>query len=266
MSKTEGQEKAFQFLREKFDSQQPFTAKQFQEATGFSEVSFRTYLSKQYKGLFVSGADDTYRVSALFRRVDTWEKFHDNVTTQKRNLGRTYAKESDVSVIIFEFYMPLRNEECLRETLDSLFFKDTIKGRLRLIGPIEVQAQFSCRDTETTDEHLERVCQFVAGKIAGYSVQHVNGRYRAGKILTQQEGKNARRYLVDETTAVVRFILPCKVEDGETITDVAEQIRWCFQKLFVQAILEVVNAEDEVWLLESGMRHQLHIWRAETSN
>ena len=251
------------FLRQKFDSQELFTGKQFQEATGFSDSSFRTYMSKQYKGILISGADDTYRVSAVFRQFSTWRKFRDNVVSQKRTFGRSYAKESVNSVIIFEFYMPLRNEECLRETLDSLFYKDTIKLRLRLIGPMELQAQFPRSGGESEDDHLERVCQFVAGKIVGYSIQHVNGRYRAGQILTQADGKKADRYLVDETTAVVRFILPCEANDGQKVEQIADHTRWCFQNLFVKGILEVVNAEDEIWLLASGMRHQLHIWRAD---
>ena len=34
--------------------------------------------------------------------------------------------------------------------------------------------------------------------------------------------------------------------------------------VFVQRITEVVGGEDEIWVLESGMRNQLHIWRSES--
>ena len=73
------------------------------------------------------------------------------------------------------------------------------------------------------------------------------------------------RYLVDETTAIVRFLFPCgKVTDSEKQSEeTASQVRWFFEKLFVDTILEVVNGEDEVWLLESGFRSQLKIFRAE---
>ncbi len=40
-------------------------------------------------------------------------------------------------------------------------------------------------------------------------------------------------------------------------------IRWFFNELFVQSILEVVNGEDEIWLLESGIQNQLHIYKVE---
>jgi hypothetical protein len=120
--------------------------------------------------------------------------------------------------------------------------------------------------------------EFISDKFVGYSVNHVNGRYKATEIKTMQEAfrggaASAERYLVDETTAVVRFIFPCKAETEEqenallaAETPTAEQeaklIRWFFRQLFVQSILEVVNAEDEIWLLETGMQNCLHIWRA----
>lgn len=43
----------------------------------------------------------------------------------------------------------------------------------------------------------------------------------------------------------------------------AATIRWFFRALFVQSILQVVNGEDEIWMVESGMRNRLHIWRVE---
>jgi hypothetical protein len=33
--------------------------------------------------------------------------------------------------------------------------------------------------------------------------------------------------------------------------------------LFVQSIVQVVNGEDEIWMIEGGMRNRLHIWRVE---
>jgi len=100
-------------------------------------------------------------------------------------------------------------------------------------------------------------------KFGGYSILHVSGRFRAAQLMTQVEGKKAERYLVDETTAVVRFIVPCREEGGWTPAQVADLVRWSFDNLFVSSILEVVNAEDEIWLVESGMKNRLHIWRAE---
>jgi hypothetical protein len=84
---------------------------------------------------------------------------------------------------------------------------------------------------------------------------------------------------VDETTAIVRFIFPIGEEkiqkfnpsaayfdeinntDTRDYTDEANTIRWFFYLLFVQSIVQVVNGEDEIWMVESGMKSKLHIWR-----
>lgn len=277
-AESENQKKAFEFIQQKFNSQELFTADEFQTATGYSDVSFTTYLSKQFRGLLIPTGEGHYRVSTVFRQFSTWKKFKDKVVTQNRNLGRTYKHSCYENVVIFEFYMPLRNEEFLRQTLDSLFYKDSVLFRLKLIKPIELHKAFPKLGDETEGQYFERICQFISEKFIGYSVNHVNGRYKAADIKTMQEAfkggaASAERYLVDETTAVVRFIFPCKaaMEENQveltatgepTAEDEAELIRWFFRQLFVQSILEVVNAEDEIWLVEAGMRSRLHIWRA----
>jgi len=101
-------------------------------------------------------------------------------------------------------------------TLDALFYKDTIKFRLNLLDPLLLRAQFPAARGRIERRLLERVCQFVGGKFGGYSILHVSGRFRAAQLMTQVEGKKAERYLVDETTAVVRFIVPCREEGGWT--------------------------------------------------
>jgi hypothetical protein len=53
--------------------------------------------------------------------------------------------------------------------------------------------------------------------------------------------------LVDETTAVVRFIFPH--EDGKE--EHHEKLDRLFQILFVKAITESTPDEDEIWLLEN---------------
>jgi hypothetical protein len=86
----------------------------------------------------------------------------------------------------------------------------------------------------------------------------VAGRFRGEEVCTRSEAaelENTRRYLIDETTAVTRFIFPC--DDA----DEAERVRWFFNLLFVQSITEIVNGEDEIWMVESGMQNRLHIWK-----
>ena len=115
----EPQEHAFQFLLEKCNTQELFTRQQFSEATGWSDESFRTYLSKQFKDLLIP-VGDKFRVSFAFRRFGTWRKFRDNVVTQNRRLTRAYKPHLHENVVMFEFFMPLRNEEFLRDALDGL--------------------------------------------------------------------------------------------------------------------------------------------------
>lgn len=261
---TTHQRKAFEFLKEKFESQELFTTAEFQKHTGFdNDNTFRTYMSKHFKGLLLPAGKDAYRVSAVFRQFSTWSKFVDKVVSQNRNFGRKYENEILDAVIIFEFYMPLRNEEYLRQTLDSLFYSDSITFRLNLLTPIELEGYFKREEAEAQAAYLKRVTKEISGMFGGYSIQHVNGRFRAGQLMSRAEARSAERYLVDETTAVVRFILPCRPSVDQTVDQAAELIRWVFTELFVKTILEVVNAEDEIWLLESGMRHRLHIWRAQ---
>lgn len=104
--------------------------------------------------------------------------------------------------------------------------------------------------------------------------------FRMTEAATVEE--NGDRYLIDETTAIVRFIFPCgqpqKLPLGlaqdfdvpEPNTDdatgdaEADRIRWFFNALFVQSIVQVVNGEDEIWMVESGMRNRLHRWKVGT--
>ena len=49
--------------------------------------------------------------------------------------------------------------------------------------------------------------------------------------------------------------------DASDYTNEADAVRWFFYLLFVQSIVQVVNGEDEIWMVESGMKSKLHIWR-----
>ncbi len=259
--------KAFDFLHQRCITQEPFTLDEFRAATGFSRSSFDTYLSKQFRSLLEPRPGNTFRVILAFRQF-TWPKFRDEIATQKRRFRRKYQAICYNHVLLFEFFMPLRNEEWLKSALDSLFFKDAVVPRLKAIGFDKLEAQFPRKD-ETNDEFLERLCKWISDVFGGYSISHVSGRFKVGNLksrreIVEAEAVGVNRYLVDETTAVVRFIFPCG--SGKDMNEAecrAAQIRWFFEKLFVETILEVVNGEDEIWLLESGMRHQLHIFRAE---
>jgi hypothetical protein len=152
--------------------------------------------------------------------------------------------------------MPLTNEGHLRVALDALFYRDTVEARLKTIEPGDLASAFPRNSGELDAEYGARLSSWISQRFGGYSIYHVSGRFRAQPLATRAEvGLGGSRYLVDETTAVTRFIFPCKT------TTEAEQVDFFFDKLFVRAIIEVVNGEDEIWMVETGMKNRLHIWR-----
>ena len=68
------QQAAFEFLRDKYGTQELFSLGQFQAAPGFTAESMVTYMSKQFRDLLVEVSPDRYRVSLAFRRYATWPK------------------------------------------------------------------------------------------------------------------------------------------------------------------------------------------------
>ncbi len=278
------QQKAHQFLLDKFGKDEAFKKPDLQIATGWQkDGSFDTYWSKQFKPLLVPLPDGDYRVGEVFRRFTDWDQFQQHVT-QVRRTASEYTVFTHERVILFEFFMPLSNEIYLGTALDSLFYEDTIRGRLKTVGLTRVQKQFPRSDGESETDYLARICHWIAKKFSGYSISHVHGRFRDGDLKSIRQAadileKKAGRYLIDETTAIVRFIFPCGRPGENTFHDYddyieaplegdaeetkaeASLIRFFFWILFVRSVVEFVNGEEQIWLLESGMRERLHIWR-----
>ncbi len=278
------QEKAFEFLSDKFNSQERFSRKDFRDYTEWTESSFRTYFSKQFKTLLIKENDGNYKVSESFRRFITWDKFQNHVT-QNRHIATDYSIFCYDKVIIFEFFMPLTNEGYLRSTLDSLFYRDSVMKRLKSLDTVELSRYFIKDENQTDDQYLNKIGDWVSDKFGGYSISHVDGRFRAKELSTLQDAykfiEKGENYLIDETTAIVRFIFPCgeiKVvndmsfepdDDGDNeiddnfIKDEPNAVRYLFFKLFVRNIVLIVNGEDEIWMMESGLRNRLHVWKVE---
>lgn len=252
------QRAAFKFLRERLQSQELFTIEEFRNATGWEKPgTLNTYLRKQYKGLFEK-VGDKFRVSESFRKFVTWRKFKQHVTQVRRVV--TNYEPSSSEVMIYDFLMPLTNEAHLRTTLDALFFKDTILARLQTIGVPELTNNLPKPPSETDDAYLDEILKFIEGHFIGYSIFHVDGRFRSGKLRTQDDvaelQKKGERYLIDETTAVARFIFPY----ADAIELAA--VRYLFRILFVRSIIQLVNGEEQVWMLETGPQNRVHIWAA----
>ena len=262
MPSLDPQRRAFKFLSERLQSQDTFTLKKFQEATGWTDKSFRTYLSKQFRAFLDPIGKDAYRVSESFRPFVTWRKFRQHVT-QVRRVATDYAPDLFLKVSIYEFFMPLSHENALRTTLDSLFYKDRVLARLRTLDMDELRRHFPAKERETDLQYLEGLCAWIEQNFQGYSITHVDGRFRAEGLCTQDEAsqieKAGRRYLIDETTAVTRFVFPCRDEDE------AARIRFLFMQIFVRSVIQLVNGEDEIWMVESGMTNGVHIWKATDS-
>lgn len=49
-------------------------------------------------------------------------------------------------------------------------------------------------------------------------------------------------------------------KDTSSSDERAEQMRWLFLNFFAEAVTRVVKKEDEIWLLESGVRSALYRW------
>jgi len=169
----------------------------------------------------------------------------------------TYAPTTYDEVVVLEFYMPLTQESALRRTLDSLFYEDAIVPRLRQIGADRLADLFGMSDEAAVLEHVRR---FIDEKFRGYSIYRVDGRFRAMPLTTLARAAEISRsgtYLTDETTAVCRFVFPCSHDEPA-------RVRFLFDELFVAAITEKVKGEEEIWVVESGMRNQIRIWRRST--
>ncbi len=258
------QRKALKFLKEHLHSQEPFTKEELAQATGWHKSgTINTYWSKQLKPFVVPVHGSRFRVSEGFRPFMTWKKFQRHVS-QKRLVAADYTKCEFEHPVVFEFFMPLTNETALRTTLDALFYRENIEAKLRAIGVGELAGHLEQLEDETDEAYLERAAAWVANHFGGYSIYHVNGRFRAWKLATHDEAmereRQGYRYLVDETTAVTRFIFPCAERDE------AELARYFFEALFARSIIQLINAEDEIWMLESGDQCRVHIWRIDASD
>jgi hypothetical protein len=195
------QRAAFDFLREKFRSQDAFTKTELEQKTRWDRKSVSTYWSKQFEPFvkpvppILKGAarkDQQFRVTRAFLPFGTWTKFRGHVS-QKRRLTFSYDYSTYETVLLFDFFLPLTNETVLRMSLDSLFYKDTIQKQLLAIGIQTLRRQF--RTTEELDDNgfLQELTAWIGDRFGGYSISHVSGRFKARPdkgepaILTMQE-------------------------------------------------------------------------------
>lgn len=202
--------------------------------------------------------------AALFRR--------------KQRLFSEYELKISSNVLIYEFFMPLAREDRLREALDNLFFRDSIEQRILEIGIDRIRDGLKLDVNEGVAEIRNQVFSFFDTAVGGYSIFMVSGRYRARALLSREEALSRSPvygpYIMDETTAVVRFIFPVGMEadtyvhgkllepavPGGEVALQAERTSWLFLNFFAEAMIRVVHGEQEIWLLESGLRSAIYRW------
>lgn len=265
----------FDYFLDKYQTDEEFTRDELFRATGWSKSSFNIYYTKIFRH-FIKDVDDKCIITEAFRKFSTWKDFRKNFS-QSRDTKQKYKSESYSNVIIFEFFMPLTHEGALKSALDSLFYKDTITRRLKLVPIEEIEKKFMRLPNEENNDYNERIYEWISKKFIGYSINHYKGRFRVGNLKTFDEvakiQKQAGRYIEDETTAIVKFIFPCGAQEEakkfssfseDQIQKEADLIRFFFEILFINIILEVISGEDEIWMLESGMKTNLHIWKPDT--
>lgn len=272
--------RAYQFFRDQYNAGSSFSITELMAVAGWSKDTVRTYISKQYRDFLSLQANGQYVVRAEIQRLS--EEDFLRLTTQNREIFAKYQRVKYHAIVTYEFLLPLTREDQLRKALDALFYKDTIRQRLLEIR-LEVVEQWIERDEGSTDEdYIDKVCSLVSDKFGGYSISHVSGRYRAAAIASRADAAQMltadERYIVDETTASVRFILPVRVtrveeedfdeinldenEVDQAIVEEISLIHSLFFNLFVEAVVRTVQGEDEIWLVEETTRtRSLYTWQ-----
>jgi len=251
------------FLKVKFESLDSFKKEDLKSILK-NNNNFNTYWSKKVVPLLVSTNKKrkTYRVSEYFRRYLDYEQFSKHWSQSAKYLVKYTPDEKDY--MSFQLFLPLANELVLRDALDALFYLDRLKRRVKTISIRKLKKWYKINTDESNQCYLERISKEISNIFGGYSVHHVNGRFRGEEILTYEEAakivkEKNKNYLYDETTAVIRFIVPLSNETSNQ-KETMERIRWLFMAIFVRTILESINGEAEIWLMESGVTNKLYTW------
>lgn len=277
---------AHQFLLERKRDGRAFSKEEFQRVVNSDAMFDRHWLSGFFPLLarIEAGGSERFAVGAAFGGCMGKEDFEMRILGMQ-SATMHYSMATHGAVVNYEFFMPVTHEKSLTEALDNLFFKDTIMDRINALGLEELQCQFPKTQGESDNNYLERLCEWFGDKFGGYSMSKVKGRFRMMPLKARAAAiadalQLREPYLADEETIVVRFIFKCgesktwechgydrgiderpSAEAEFQITQDAHWVQYFFWKFFVESIIKSVNGEAEIWLVESGMRHCLHIWK-----
>jgi hypothetical protein len=273
--RTNNIKRAFDFLITHAQERKSFSVEQFSTEGGWSIPETRERIINRLSDLIYQEGELFFAKPEILRvRLDDFKELLD----QKKRLFADYVLEVSSSILIYEFFMPLTREDRLREALDNLFYRDTIEQRIQEIGIPGIRAGLKLPSDYSEDKIQGMVFDFIESTIGGYSIYLVNGRYRADVLASRAEVVSrpfaSGPYIVEETTAIVRFVLPVetdagKFEQGKILEPAsavsgtqkrADLLSWLFLNFFAEALIRVVQKEDEIWLLESGMRSAFYRW------
>ena len=267
--------RAFDFLYRHAQEKKPFSIAQFSTETEWSIAETQDNLINRLCDIVYEEGGKYFSKPEILRvrLADFSELLH-----QKKRLFTDYILEISPSILIYEFFMPLSREDRLREALDNLFYRDTIEQRIQEIGISQIRDGLKLTPDYSEDNIKQLIFEFMEKTMGGYSIYLVNGRYRADSLASREEVITRPfaygPYIVDETTAIVRFVLPVETDAGNFeygnvlkpastgigTQERADLVSWLFLNFFAEAIIRVVQKEDEIWLLESGMRSAFYKW------
>lgn len=118
-----------------------------------------------------------------------------------------------------------------------MFYRDTIAMRAEDIGLENFESLIARNPGMSDADYLNRICEIVSNKFGGYSVFRVQGRFKVGDLITRNDAglclANDQPYLIDETTAAVRFIVPCSTgqrsfqDEVDLVSDALKESGFC---------------------------------------
>jgi len=274
LATTERQRKAYKFLLERARSKQPFNMAELCSATGWAENTADTYLKKQARSV-VSKKSGKYTVAQRFIYLS--EDDFVKKTSQKESILPSYSRTSYDSVLVYEFLMPLTREELLKLSLDRLFYRDSLETQLNLLDEATFHSVIPRKASDSDPIYVARIAQTVSRYFGGYSIIHASGRFRADGLCTQLQAVG-KRYIIDETTAIVRFIIPLKQSSkthgelfdpksaaidklSEPLKAEIELVRTLFFSIFAEVVVHSIQGEDQIWLVETlNGSQKLYTW------
>lgn len=182
MSLSGAQRAAYRFLRQRADDGNGFTAADIELVAAWKPGSFSTYRTKHLRDYVSRVGKARFRVGPRFLRM-TEDQFAE-IVGQSRKTIALFQRAVVHAAVKYEFLLPLTNERRLREALDELFYREPLEQRAREIGREALVKILPSKDGESDKAYFTRVADRVGSLLAGYSIGHVDGRFRAGPLLT----------------------------------------------------------------------------------